>query len=122
MPAAEAPAGPDDQMVPLLDAARIAYAHISGATERRTDDDLRLVCLALSAIAPVYLGIERLDAREAQARLTQPHAALERLRMRRRDLRAATSQRKESLLLSALRLAQSRAALACSRRSLSGHP
>lgn len=118
MPAADDFDFRNDEMVPLPIAAGIAYAHISGAAARRTDDDLRLVSLALSKVAPVYLGLRPMDAQELEERLMRPHASLEGLRVRGRDLRAATSAMKESLLLSALRLLQSRTAVAYSRHAL----
>lgn len=109
----------NEDFIPLRAAADIAGSHVSVIRERLVDD-VGMLCLALAKTAPVYCGTAVLDGREAEERLCRSQPALDGLRVRRDDLRAAVSALRESVLLSALQLLESRAALTRSWKLLSG--
>lgn len=85
----------DEELMPLEVAAGIAYSQLMG-TLRPPPDDLPLVCIALSTVAPVYAGRYALTARQIAERLFAPRADVAGLRIRRRDLRVAITALKEA--------------------------
>jgi hypothetical protein len=110
----------DEERLSLPTAAGIACSLVNGAWREQFDGDLRLVCAALARVAPIFAAGRVLPDAEIERRLSDPEAPLDGLWIRRRDLHRAVSTLKASVLLSALRLQQSRSAISRSRRLL--HP
>ncbi len=97
----------DEEFMPLPVAAGIAYAEIIGSTQLQASEDVPLVGIALSTVAPIYRttrpdGLVRLSLAEIDQRLLLPlrskngQPALDDLRIRRSDLRPAIAAPKEA--------------------------
>jgi hypothetical protein len=84
----------DEELVPLVVAATVAYFHVTEAAHQvTTQSDLAevvpLVAIALSTVAPIVGEEGPLGAAQLRERLYGRPPALDGLKMRRGDLRAA---------------------------------
>lgn len=97
----------DEEFMPLPIAAGIAYAEIIGSTQLQASEDVPLLGIALSTVAPIYRathsgGLVRLSLAEVDQRLLQPLRSkkgrpdLDELRIRRCDVRPAIAALKEA--------------------------